>query len=117
MDGQETHPPIVQPELAHPSTRSVDSALTVDEIYSLYCEFTEQSRQALLRICVQPESRRVLSDNDEFRMSKDEFVGELGRMPELARREYIRQLTLGYHAVFALERESLLQQLRPDTAR
>lgn len=48
---------------------------------------------------------------------KDEFVGELGRMPELARREYIRQLTLGYHAVFALERESLLQQLRPDTAR
>lgn len=66
-----------------------------EELYERYCEYAEASRTALLRVVLNPDSRRSIAQEEPV-LSKDEFVIRLNRMPEAVREAFIGRIQAGY---------------------
>lgn len=83
-----------------------------DDIYEQYVEFCQESRAALLRVTLSPQSRESLSE-ESIALSKEEFLNKLQAMSGETRRNFIRRITSGYEISKLIAQDLLLRKYRP----
>ncbi|MDB5387183.1 MAG: hypothetical protein JWM11_2829, partial [Planctomycetaceae bacterium] len=100
-------------ECRRDGTREADPATPlIADMYESDCEYAEASRSALLRIVLNPESRRSIAREDPV-LSPDEFASRLSQMEEEVRRDFIGRITSGYNVAVLAYRDEIFKQRRP----
>lgn len=72
-----------------------DKEVKADDVYPLYCQFVENNRTALLRVTLNPETRRLIAE-DPPALPRYEFYRSLQQMTEVQRDQFISRMQMGY---------------------
>jgi len=83
-----------------------------EDLYGLYCAFMEESRVAMLRLTIVPESRRTWAAKKST-LSEPEFYRRLEDMTEDVRNDFLRSMRSGYDLTLIVYRDDLLTKYKP----